>query len=310
MSDDDGKGEGELIIYRTDDGAAEIQLRLVDGTVWLTQNEIATLFDTTKQNISLHLKGIFAEQELAATAVVKQSLTTAADGKRYRTNLHNLKAILAVGYRVRSPRGTQFRRWATTTLDEYLVKGFVMNDERLKDPVWDYFDELLERIRDIQASEKRFYLAVEIERTSLGFVCPRIRRDQQCRQGGNICRQFGGIESHADDLHCFALSGDLRSVGFLWSPPIDPFQHVAELRRRNVDGAIRRRWPVGAKLRYLPTYSPDLNPIENAYSKIKSGLRKAAARTVDALTKVVGRTIKTIAPTECAGYFRNAGYRA
>lgn len=158
--DEDGKGEGEVVIYRTDDGADELQLRLVDGTVWLTQAEIATLFDTTKQNVSLHLKSVFADQELSEGAVVKQSLTTASDGKRYKTNLYNLKAILAVGYRVRSPRGTQFRRWATETLDEYLVKGFVMNDKRLKDPAWDYFDELLERIRDIRASEKRFYQKV------------------------------------------------------------------------------------------------------------------------------------------------------
>lgn len=158
--DEDGKGEGEVVIYRTDDGADELQLRLVDGTVWLTQAEIATLFDTTKQNVSLHLKSVFADEELSEGAVVKQSLTTASDGKRYRTKLYNLKAILAVGYRVRSPRGAQFRRWATETLNEYLVKGFVMNDERLKDPAWDYFDELLERIRDIRASEKRFYQKV------------------------------------------------------------------------------------------------------------------------------------------------------
>lgn len=157
---EDGKGEGEVIIYRTDDGADELQLRLIEGTVWLTQAEIATLFDTTKQNVSLHLKSVFADAELSEGAVVKQSLTTAADGKRYKTNLYNLKAILAVGYRVRSPRGAQFRRWATETLNEYLVKGFVINDERLKDPAWDYFDELLERIRDIRASEKRFYQKV------------------------------------------------------------------------------------------------------------------------------------------------------
>ena len=161
MSDENGKGEGELIFYRTDDGTDELQLRLVDGSVWLTQAEIGTLFDTTKQNVSLHLRTIFADEELSEGAVVKQSLTTAADGKRYKTNLYNLKAILAVGYRVRSPRGSQFRRWATEVLNEYLVKGFVMNDERLKEPGgWDYFDELLERIRDIRSSEKRFYQKV------------------------------------------------------------------------------------------------------------------------------------------------------
>ncbi|MBK5958365.1 hydroxyacid dehydrogenase [Rhodoplanes elegans] len=152
---------GELILYRTNDGRAAIRLRLQDGTVWLTQAEIATLFDTTKQNVSLHLKNIFQDSELAKEAVVKESLTTATDGKAYATALYNLSAILAVGYRVRSPRGIQFRRWATTVLDEYLRKGFVLDDARLKEPGGlDYFDELLRRIRDIRASEKRFYQKV------------------------------------------------------------------------------------------------------------------------------------------------------
>jgi len=149
--------EGDLILYSTEDGATTIGLRVVGGTVWLTQLEMAELFDTSKQNVSLHLNNILAEGELAADSVVKESLTTAADGKSYRTKVYNLDAILSVGYRVRSPRGTQFRRWATTVLREYLVKGFVMDDARLKDPAYDYFDELLERIRDIRASEARFY---------------------------------------------------------------------------------------------------------------------------------------------------------
>lgn len=152
--------EGELILYTTEDGAAEIQLRAGDGSVWLTQLEMAQLFDTTKQNVSLHFANIVKDGELVEAAVVKESLTTAADGKAYRTKLYNLDAILAVGYRVRSPRGAQFRRWATSALKEYLVKGFVMNDARLKEPSFDYFDELLERIRDIRASEARFYQKV------------------------------------------------------------------------------------------------------------------------------------------------------
>jgi hypothetical protein len=161
--DEDGKGEGEIIIYRTDDGADELQLRLVDGTVWLTQAEIATLFESSKQNVSHHIREVLSEGELSEGATVKDYLTVQTEGKRQvrRTvKLYNLRMILAVGYRVRSPRGAQFRRWATETLNEYLVKGFVMNDERLKDPAWDYFDELLERIRDIRASEKRFYQKV------------------------------------------------------------------------------------------------------------------------------------------------------
>jgi len=155
------QGAGELILYTTEDGAAAVQLRVSQGTVWLTQMALAELLQTSKQNISVHARNILAEGELEAAAVVKESFTTAADGKSYRTRFYNLEMILAVGYRVRSPRGTQFRQWATTSLREYLIKGFVMDDARLKQPGgWDYFDEWLARIREIRASEKRFYQKV------------------------------------------------------------------------------------------------------------------------------------------------------
>ncbi len=151
-----------LILYTTEDGRTRIQLRAQEQTVWLTQLEMAALFDSSKQNIGQHLKSLFEEGELEEASVVKQHFTTAADGKDYATKLYNLDAILAVGYRVRSPRGVQFRRWASTILRAYLVKGFVMDDERLKNPDGrpDYFDEMLARIRDIRASEKRFYQKV------------------------------------------------------------------------------------------------------------------------------------------------------
>ncbi|SPA28469.1 putative DNA-binding protein [Cupriavidus taiwanensis] len=149
---------GELILYTTEDGGTRIRLRAEGGTVWLSQLEMAELFSSSKQNIGQHIKNVLADDELAEHSVVKQNFTTASDGKSYRTMLYNLDMILAVGYRVRSHRGTQFRQWATTHLREFLVKGFVMDDERLKDPGgWDYFDELIQRIRDIRASEKRFY---------------------------------------------------------------------------------------------------------------------------------------------------------
>ena len=164
MSLEGGKGEGELIIYRTEDGRDTVQLRLVDGTVWLTQAEIALLFETTPQNITQHLSAVYEQGELTLEATCKQSLQVRTEGDRRvqrTTKLYNLNAILAVGYRVRSTRGAQFRRWATEVLNDYLVKGFVMNDERLKNPGGiDYFDELLERIRDIRASEQRFYQKV------------------------------------------------------------------------------------------------------------------------------------------------------
>lgn len=155
----------ELILYTTEDGRSQIKLRAEQKTVWLTQLEMAELFDATKQNISLHLRNIFQDGELDPAATVKESLTVQTEGAREvrRTvALYNLDAILAVGYRVRSPRGVQFRRWASTVLKEYLLKGFVLDDERLKNPDGrpDYFDEMLARIRDIRASEKRFYQKV------------------------------------------------------------------------------------------------------------------------------------------------------
>ena len=148
-----------IIIYNTKDGKANIKLYADNGTVWLTQSQMAELFDTTKQNISLHISNCFKDKEIDKYSVVKYYLTTAKDGKKYRTAYYNLEGILAVGFRVRSPRGTQFRQWANSTLKEYLQKGFVLDKERLKNPDGrpDYFDELLEEIRDIRASEKRFY---------------------------------------------------------------------------------------------------------------------------------------------------------
>lgn len=154
----------DLILYTSDDGSTRIDLRVEGGTIWLTQAEIAELFQTTKPNISIHTKNIFDDGELTPEATVKESLTVQTEGKRTvkRTvSLYNLDLILAIGYRVRSPRGVQFRQWATTHLKEFLVKGFVMDDARLKDPRgWDHFDELLARIREIRASEKRFYQKV------------------------------------------------------------------------------------------------------------------------------------------------------
>ena len=157
---------GEFLLYETEDGRTRVECRFVADTLWLPQAGMAELFQTSKQNVAKHLKAIFAEGELRPEAVVNHWLTTASDGKNYRVAYYSLEAILAVGYRVRSPRGTQFRRWATERLAEYLVKGFTLDDERLKNPpvagsaVPDRFDELLERIRDIRASERRMYLRV------------------------------------------------------------------------------------------------------------------------------------------------------
>lgn len=156
------KDESNLIIYNTVDGRASVVLYARDGSVWMNQNQLAELFDTSKPNISMHISNILSENELHQDSVVKNYLTTAADGKQYDVTFYSLDMILAIGFRVRSKRGTQFRIWANQHLKEYLIKGFTIDDERLKNPNGrpDYFDELLERIREIRASEKRFYQKV------------------------------------------------------------------------------------------------------------------------------------------------------
>ncbi|MCB1227778.1 MAG: virulence RhuM family protein, partial [Verrucomicrobiales bacterium] len=156
--------QSSLILYQTEDGRTRIQCRFEAETLWLTQAQMAELFQVTPQNVTLHLKAIFAEGELVEEATCKDYLQVRFEGGREvsrKLRHYSLEAILAVGYRVRSHRGTQFRQWATARLTEYLVKGFTMDDERLKNPPGkgqkDYFDELLERIRDIRSSERRFY---------------------------------------------------------------------------------------------------------------------------------------------------------
>ncbi len=151
-----------IIIYHTDDGKAKVSLYAKDGTVWLSQSQLAELFATSVPNINMHISNILKEKELSENSVIQYFLITATDGKNYNVAFYSLEMILAIGFRVRSRRGTQFRQWANTQLAELMKKGFVMDDDRLKNPDGrpDYFDELLERIRDIRASEKRFYQKV------------------------------------------------------------------------------------------------------------------------------------------------------
>lgn len=151
--------EGQFLVYQAEDGKLKIEVRFEGETVWLTQQHMAALFRTTKQNIGQHLKSIFAEGELLQNSVVKDSFTTAADGKNYATRFYNLDAIISVGYRVKSAVATRFRIWATQRLREFIVKGFTLDDERLKNPdqPFDYFEELARRIQDIRTSERRFY---------------------------------------------------------------------------------------------------------------------------------------------------------
>ncbi|WP_038914862.1 virulence RhuM family protein [Dickeya zeae] len=159
--------QGEFILFTSADGQTRVECRFESDTLWLSQAMIAELYGKAKATISEHIKNIFTEGELDENSVVRLYRTTAADRKSYNVQYFSLSLVLAVGYRVRSSRGTQFRQWATQTLQEYLIKGFVMDDERLKNPpvghsaVPDYFDEMLERIRDIRASERRVYLRVK-----------------------------------------------------------------------------------------------------------------------------------------------------
>lgn len=156
------ESNSEIIIYNTDDGAADVKLYSKDGVIWMNQQQMGELYQTAKSTLSEHIKNIFNEGELTEKSVVRNFRTTASDGKNYNVTYYALPMVLAVGFRVRSIRGTQFRKWATKNLTEFLQKGFVMDDERLKNPDGrpDYYDELLERIRDIRASEKRFYQKV------------------------------------------------------------------------------------------------------------------------------------------------------
>ena len=161
----------QIIMYQTEDGLTKIDVTLEDETVWLNQAQMAELFQSTKQNISYHINNCFKEGELNETSVVKDFLTTAADGKPYNTHYYNLDVIISVGYRVKSLRGTQFRIWANSVLKEYLIKGFAMNDDLLKSSGGgDYFKELLDRIRDIRSSERVFYRQIlDIYATSIDY---------------------------------------------------------------------------------------------------------------------------------------------
>ena len=164
--------QSEIILYQAEDGGTRLQVRLQGETVWLTQKLMAELFQTSVPNVSMHIRNVFADGELLADSVVKEFLTTAADGKSYGTQHYNLDVIISVGYRVKSLRGTQFRIWATQRLREYIVKGFVLDDERLKNPdqPFDHFDELMRRIQDIRTSERRFYQKItDIYATSIDY---------------------------------------------------------------------------------------------------------------------------------------------
>ena len=166
------RSNSQILIYQTESGDTKIEVRLENETLWLTQKLMAELFQTTVPNINIHIKNIFEEGELNPDSVIKDFLITAADGKNYKTKFYSLDMIISVGYRIKSHVATRFRQWATQRLKEYIVKGFVLDDERLKNPdqPFDYFDELLRRIQDIRTSERRFYQKItDIYATSIDY---------------------------------------------------------------------------------------------------------------------------------------------
>lgn len=169
---DKDKNQSQIILYQTGDGKTRVEVRFEHENVWLSQKLIAALFDTSVPNINMHLKNIFTEKELFPDSVIKEFLITAADGKNYKTKMYSLEAIISVGYRVNSEQGTLFRQWATDRLKEYMIKGFTMDDLRLKQGGQKsrYFEELLQRIRDIRSSERMLYQKVtDIYATSIDY---------------------------------------------------------------------------------------------------------------------------------------------
>jgi len=210
----------EVVLYRSADGQTRLSVLFEAGSVWLTQASIAELYQTTPQNVTMHLAAIYEEGELQEQATCKDYLQVRVEGAReVRRNLkhYSLPAILAIGYRVRSPRGTQFRQWATARLEEYLVKGFVLDDERLKNPpgpgVPDYFDELLERIRDIRASERRMYLRV---REILSLAADYDPRDAEAQKFFQVAQNkllFAVTGKTAPELIAARADANLANMG-------------------------------------------------------------------------------------------------
>jgi len=247
----------EIILYQTEDGRTRIQCRFENETLWLTQAQIAELFQTTPQNVTLHLRGIFAEGELVEAATCKDYLQVRLEGGREvsrRLRHYRLEAILAVGFRVRSHRGTQFRQWATARLGEYLLKGFTMDDERLKNPPGkgqkDYFDEQLERIRDIRSSERRFYQKVlDIYATSVDYT-PNTEFSQQF---------FATVQNK---MHWAAHGQTAAEVIHARVDAAKPFMGLQTTR----PGGIIRKEDVAIAKNYLAGEELDtLNRIVNAY---------------------------------------------
>ena len=272
--------QSEFILYQTEDGRTRIQCRFDNETLWLTQAHIAELFQTSVPNINLHLKAIYVDGELVEAATIKSYLIVRLEGVRQVTRPvkhYNLSAILAVDYRVRSHRGTQFRQWATGMLSEYLVKGFAMDDERLKNPPGkgqkDYFDEQLERIRDIRSSERRFYLKVlDIYATSVDYS-PNTEISQQF---------FATVQNK---MHWACHGHTAAEVIFQRADAANPHMGLVSTR----PGGIVRKGDVAIAKNYLTEDElHTLNRIVTAYIEFAElqALRRKVMTMLDWITKL------------------------
>ncbi len=259
--------EGELILYNTEDGAVTIGLRAVDGTVWLSQREIAELFEKDVRTVNEHIRNVFAEGECDPRATIRKFRIVQTEGARQverEIDAYNLDVILSVGYRVRSTRGTQFRGWATTVLREYLVKGFAMDDVRLKQAEqWDYFDEWLARIRDIRASEKRFYqkvrdlyaTAVDYDKTSKQAQAffKKVQNKMLWAVTGKTAAELIENRSNPDALNMGLTSwksaivrkGDVGTAkNYLKAAEVEELNRIVVMYLDHAEDQARRRRPV------------------------------------------------------------------
>jgi hypothetical protein len=267
----------DVILYQTEDGRTRLQVRLQDDTVWLTQAQLAELFQRERSVVTKHIRNLFAEGELVESAVCANYAQTAADGKTYQTVYYNLDVIISVGYRVKSHRGTQFRIWATQRLREYIVKGFTMDDERLKNPPGkgqkDYFDEQLERIRDIRSSERRFYQKVlDIYATSVDYA-PDTEMSQQF---------FATVQNK---MHWAAHGQTAAEVIHARADARQPFMGLKTTR----PGGIIRKEDVSIAKNYLAENELQaLNRIVNAYLEFAElqALRRKAVTMRDWIAKL------------------------
>ena len=263
----------QIIMYQTEDGLTKIDVTIENETVWLNQLQMAELFQTTKQNISYHINNIFKEGELDANSVVKDFLTTAADGKPYNTHFYNLDVIISVGYRVKSLRGTQFRIWANRILKEYLIKGFAMNDDLLKAAGGgDYFKELLERIRDIRSSERVFYRQIlDIYATSIDY-------------DKNAETSVLFFKTVQNKMH-FAVSGHTApEIVYLRADSTKPFMGLT-----NFKGSRPQKSEIATAKNYLSEQElKELNAITSAYLDFAElqALRRKTMTMRDWITKL------------------------